>query len=217
MSVSCINYDSVGTGVYQCLHTLQCVDSHTHTGSHTQSALGILACHWFVFGFSDVLVCNQAYEFVVFVDNGQFLDFVLLKNLSGSLKVAGLVGSHQIFLCHNLVDALVHIPFKTQIPVSHDANQMTFVVDHRNSSNLIFCHDAESVVHGRAPFDCHWVVNHTVFSTFHDCNLTSLLLDAHIFMNHTDAALACNGYSHLRLGHSVHRRCNKRYLQFNVA
>ena len=81
MSMSCIDNNSIGTGIHQSLHTVECIHRHTDTGSHTQSSFGIFTSHWFIFCLCNILISNQAYQFTIFVHYRQLLNLMFLQNL----------------------------------------------------------------------------------------------------------------------------------------
>ena len=81
MTVSGIDYDGIGTCLNECRHTVQCIDSNAYTCGHAQTALAVLACHGFVLGLGDILVCDKTYQLTVVVHNRQLLNLILLKYL----------------------------------------------------------------------------------------------------------------------------------------
>ena len=82
-----VDDDSVGTGIYEGLHTVEGVEGDTDTGSNTQTALLILTCHRLVLGLGDVLIGDKTDKVVVLVDNRQLLYLVLLQNLCSGSEV----------------------------------------------------------------------------------------------------------------------------------
>ena len=80
----------------------------------------------------------------------------------------------------------------------------------------LVAHHIQCISHRTSAFNRHRIINHTVFSTFHDSHLTSLFLYGHILVNHTDTSFACNGNSHWSLGYSIHCSRDERHFQFNV-
>ena len=217
VTMSRVDDNGIGTCLYQRLHTVQGVDRHADTGSHTQTALGVLAGHRFVLGLGYVLISNQTDQLVVLVYHRQLLDLVLLQNLCGSLQVGCLVGRHNVLLCHHLVDALAEVFLETQVTIGHDAYQMAFIVHYRDTTDLVFGHQGQRVRNRRASFDGHGVVNHTVFGTLYDGYLTGLLLDGHVLVNDTDATFTGNGNGHLRFCNRIHCSRYKRNFQLNVS
>ena len=217
MSVSCIDNDSVGTGINQCLHALQCIGSYTYSGSYAQATLFVLASHRFIFSFSDIFISDKTYQLTFFVYYRKFLNLVLLKNLRCSLHICTRSGSYDIVFSHDFVNTLCHVSFKTQVTVCNDTDQIFLVVYYRNTTDFIFGHDIKSIFHSRTSLNSHRIVNHTVFGTLYNCYLTSLFFYRHVLMDYTDTAFACDSDSHLCLGNSVHSSSYKRNLQINVA
>ena len=107
--------------------------------------------------------------------------------------------------------------FKTQVAVGNDADEATFIVDHGDATDVVLVHQIQGIAHRFVTFDGNGVVNHTVFSTFHDGHLACLLLDAHVFVDNADTSLAGNGNGHLRLRYRVHGSGYERNLQVDVA
>ena len=102
-----IDDDSVSTGIHESLHTIEGIEGDTHTGSHTQTTLLILTCHRLVLGLGDVLIGDKTDEVVVLVDNGQFLDLVLLQYLCRGSEVRLLVSGDKVVLRHYLLHRAV--------------------------------------------------------------------------------------------------------------
>ena len=212
-----IDDDSVGTGAYQCTGTLQRVHRHTHTGSHTQPAFLILAGHRLVLGLGDILIGNQTHKPVLAVHYGQLLYLMFLQYLGSCREVGLLVSGHQILTGHDLVNGLVQASLKPQVTVRDNSHQMVVVVHHGDSANMVIVHHGERIAHLASLAYRHGIVNHTVLGTLHDGHLTGLLLNRHVFVNHTNTSLTGNGNGHRRLGHCIHSRCNKRHVQPDIA
>ena len=151
------------------------------------------------------------------IDDGQLLDLVFLQYARSCLHVGGLIGSDEIVLGHDLVDAFEHILLEAQVTVGHDAHEIILVVHHRYAADAVFGHQAERILDRRAALDGHGVIYHPVFSPLDYRHLACLLVDRHILVNHSDATLARDGNSHLRLGHGVHGGGDKRDFQLDVA
>ena len=80
MTMRGVDDDGIHTSLDQCLHAFKRVGCHAHTGCHAQTALGILAGMGLILGFGDVLVGDEANEFVVVIHHGQLLNLVLQQN-----------------------------------------------------------------------------------------------------------------------------------------
>ena len=210
MSMSRIDYDSVRSGINQCLHTFQGIGCHTYTRSYAKAALAILASHRFIFSLGDVFISNQAYQFIIFIDYRQFFYLIFLQNLSGSFQVCRLIGGNDILFRHYLIDTLATVFLETKVAIGNNSYQISFIIHYRNTTDFILGHQIQSIRNRRTSLDSHRIINHTVFGTFYDSNLTSLLFNRHILMNHTNTAFTSNGNSHFRFGNSIHSGCYKR-------
>ena len=217
MAVSRINHDGIGTGIHQSLHTVEGINGHTDTSSHTQTTFLVFTSHGLILGLGDVLIGDQTDETVVLVDHRQFLDLVLLQNLGSSDQVGLLMGGHEVLLRHDLLNGTIETTLETEVAVGDDTHKVVVIVNHGNTTDMIFRHDVEGLSHGRTLGDGDRIVDHTVLGTLYDSNLTGLVVDRHILMNNTDTTLAGDGNSHLTLGNSIHSCCHERNIQFDVA
>ena len=212
-----IDDDSVCSGIDKSLHTVESVGSHSHAGSHAQTAFAVLASHWLVLCLCDVLVCDKSHEVVVLIHHGQFLDLVFLQNLSSRGEVGLLVSSDEVLLRHHLVHLLVEMALKAKVAVGDDAHEVVVIIDDGDSSDMVFSHHVESILHGRTAANGHRVVYHTVLSTLHDSHLACLFFNRHILVDNSDTALTSDGDGHLRLGNSVHGSCYERDIQLDIS
>jgi hypothetical protein len=210
MSVSRINDNGIRPCIHQSPHALQSVIRHSHSGSNAQTTFAILARHRFILCLGNILIGNQTYQFVVFIYYRQLLDSMFLQNLRNSLHIRRRIGSNDVLLSHYLIDTLIHIFLKTKVTIGNNAYQISFIIYHRNTTNLVFSHQSQRISYRRTSLDSHRVINHTVFGTLHNSYLTCLLLNGHILMNNSDTTFAGNGNSHLRFGNRIHGSSYKR-------
>ena len=210
--MSCINHDCVRTGIHQCLHTLQCIGSNTYTGSYTQTTFGIFTSHRFIFCFCNIFISDKTDQLSIHSDNRKFLNLMFLKNLCSRFQVSRLVSSHQSFFrSHDKINVFCHVSFETQISVGNNTHQITFIIYHRDTTDFIFRHDVQCILNSRTSFNRYRVINHTIFGTLYDSNLSCLFFDRHIFVNHTDTTFTSNGNRHFRFGNCIHGSRHKRY------
>ena len=212
-----VDDNSIHTCLDQRLRTLQRIGRHAHAGSHTQPPFLVLAGNGFILGFRNIFISNQAHQAVIFIHHGQLFDFILLQDLRSSRQIGGLMRGNKIFMGHHLVNELVHVTFKTQIAIGHDAHQTVVVVDHRNAANVVFVHDGQCIFHALSPANRHGIVNHAVLGTLHNSHFVRLFFNTHVFMNHANAAFTRNSYGHRSLGDGVHRGRHERHIQRDVA
>ena len=78
--MSRVDDDGIHTCLHQCFHTLESVGCHTHTSSHAQTSLGVLAGIGLVLCLRDVLVGDQTNQFIVAIHYWEFLNLVFQKN-----------------------------------------------------------------------------------------------------------------------------------------
>ena len=212
-----INHDGISTSVYQCLHTIEGISGHTNTCSHTQTALIILTSHGLILSLGDVLIGDQTNQTIILIHHGQFFDLVLLQNLGSSNQVCLLMGGHKVLLRHNLCHRTIETTLETQVTVGDDTNEMVVIIHHGDTTNMILRHDVEGLSHRRTLWDGDRIVDHTILSTLDDSHLTSLILDRHVLVDHTNTTFTGNGDSHLRLRYRVHSGCHERNVQLDVA
>ena len=210
-----VNNNGVNICFHQSFHTLHRVGSNAHTGSHPQTSFGVFGSQRFVFSFGNVFIGYQTYEFVVFVDNGKFFNFVLLEYLCRFLQVCTFGGGNQPLAGHNLFDLFVHPTFKTQVAVGDNTDQGVIIIHNGNASNFKLFHQIESILYGFVWLNRHGSINHPVFCSFYHFHLARLLRNGHILVNYTDTAFPGNGNSHGSLRHCIHGCGNNRRFQFD--
>ena len=217
MTVRRVNDDGIDVGSHEGSYAVERVGCHTHTCGHTQATFLVFAGHWFIFGFRNILVGNQANELSFVVHHRQFLDFVLLQYLSGGRQVCLHVCGDEFLGCHHVIDGSQHIFLETEVAIRHDAHQMLLFVHHGYAADVIFVHEFQCILHAASALYRHGVVNHAVLGAFYNGNLARLLFDTHVFMYDTDAAFARNCDSHRRFRDGIHRSRNEGNLKFDVA
>ena len=216
MSVGSIDNDSVNTGIYQSLHTVECVNSYTHTGGYAQTTLLILAGHRLILSLSDILICDKTDKTIVLIYYRQLLDLVLLQNLCSSGKIGLLMGGNEVLLRHDLLNGTIQTTLEAKVAVGNDTYQTLVIVNYGDTTDMILRHDVESLSHGAAQGDGDRIVDHTVLGTLYDSNLTGLVVDRHILVNNTDTTFASDSNSHLTLGNGIHSCCHEWNIQFDM-
>ena len=214
--MSRINDDSIGTGIDQCLHTVERVNSNAHSCGHTQAAFLVLAGHRLILGLGDVLIGNQSYQVVVLINDGQFLNLVLLQYLCGSKQVSLLMRRHQIILRHDFIHGTIQSAFKAEVTIGNDAYQVLFAIHYGDAADMVFRHDVQCLCHRRSEGDGHGVVDHAVLGTLDDSHLAGLVLYRHILVNNANTAFTGNGNSHLAFRHRVHGCRHEGDIQFDM-
>ena len=123
----------------------------------------------------------------------------------------------EVLLRHDIIYQCIELSLETQVTISDDTHQSSFVIDHRNTSDMVFSHHGERIAHSASALDGHGVVDHAVFCTFHYRHLPCLFFDAHILVNHTYTTFARYGNCHRSLGNGVHCSSDERNVQYDVS
>ena len=97
-------------------------------------------------------------QFVVFIYYRQLLDSMFLQNLRNSLHIRRRIGSNDVLLSHYLIDTLIHIFLKTKVTIGNNAYQISFIIYHRNTTNLVFSHQSQRISYRRTSLDSHRVI-----------------------------------------------------------
>ena len=194
--MSSIDDDGISTSLNQSLGTIYGIHGNAYTGCYTQTTLRVLASHWLVLSLGDVLVSNQTYQVILVVNYREFLNLVLLQDGSGSNQVGLNVSGNQILAGHHLINLLVHVALEAEVTVGNNTYEMVLIIHHWNTTDMIIVHHIKGILHCTTATDSNRVINHTILSTLHDGNLTSLLLDAHVLVDNTNTTFAGDGNRH---------------------
>ena len=81
MSMGSIDDDGIHIFADQCLNPFQGIHCNAHGGSYAEPAPAVLACIGPCFDLDDILIGNQSDQFIILVNNRQFLDLILLEDL----------------------------------------------------------------------------------------------------------------------------------------
>ena len=146
----------------------------------------------------------------------EFLNLVLLQDFGGFGQAGHLMCRNQIILGHHLCNRTLNVTLETQVSVSDYTYEMAVGVNDRNTSDVVFRHQGESICHRSVAANGDRVIYHTILGTLHNGDLTSLLFDTHILVYHTDTALTRDSYCHRGFGDGVHCGGHKRYLKLDV-
>ena len=147
MAMGGVNYYSIGASIDQCLHAVECICCNANARGNPETAFLVLAGHRLILSLGDVLIGDKTHKAVVLVDDREFLDFVLLKNIGCGHEVGLLVGGNEVVFRHNLIDRAVQTTFKAQVTVGNDANEPFVIVDNGNTTDMILRHNVKCLRH----------------------------------------------------------------------
>jgi len=133
VAVGGVNHDGIDTGARQQLDAFFGALAHTHSGSHSQFALGVTCGGGKTRLLGDVLDRDETFELKCVIDHQQTLDLVLIKQHLGLFERRA-VGHRDQFVArrHDVADWQVITGFEAQITPGDDAGDLARV-DHRKT------------------------------------------------------------------------------------
>ena len=215
VAVGGVDDDGVGAGLHQGVDTVHHVGRDAHTGGHAQTAVAVLAGVGTLLGLHDVAVGDEAHELALLVHHGQLLDLVLLQDVGSLGKGGAHMGGDELG-DHDLAQRALHVALEAQVAVGHHADEHAVLVHDGDAADAVLLHQVQGVLHLGILVEGHGVDNHAVLGTFHLAHLVGLTLDAHVLVQHADAALLGHADGHGGLGDGVHCRADQRGVQRDV-
>ena len=215
MAVGGVDDDGVGTGFDQGVHTVHHVGGDAHAGSHAQTAVAVFAGVGTLFGLHDVAIGDEAHELTLLVHHRQLLDFVLLQDVGGFGKGGAHMGGDELGN-HDFAQRTLHVALETQVAVGHHADEHLVLVDDGDTADAVLFHQAQGVLYLGVLVQGHGVDNHAVLGTLHLAHLVGLALDAHVFVQHADAAFLGHADGHGGLGDGVHGGRDQRRVEHDA-
>ena len=137
MTMGRVDDDGISAGIDKSLHTVEGIGCHTHTSCHTQTSFLVLAGHRLILGLGDILIGDKSDETVILVNNGQFLNLILLQNLCCCHQVSLLMGCHEMVFRHNLLHRTIQTALETKVTVGDDAYEVLLIIDHGDTADMI--------------------------------------------------------------------------------
>ena len=217
MAVGGVDDECVDSGGHECLGTLHAVGGDADACGHAQAAKGVLAGVGLVLGLLYILICDEADELAVGVDDGELLDLVPLQDLGGLLQVGGLVGDDEVPAGHDLVDRTGDVFLEAEVAVGDDAAQDSGLVDDGDSPDMVFLHELQGLAYAGAGADGDGVVDHAVLGTLDGVDLAGLLCHGHVLVDDSDSSLAGDGDCERGLGDGVHGSRHEGHIELDVA
>ena len=199
-----VQHQHVHPGVDQGAGTVQHVAGDADGGSAQQAAGSVLGGVGVFQDLLNVLDGNEALELVILVHDGQLLDAVLLEDGLGLIQGGALQAGDQVFMGHDLFDAAVHIGLELHVAVGDDADQAAGLIHNGDAGDTELAHESVRIAQGVAGAERKGVGDDAVFRTLDHIHLLSLGVNAHVLMDHADAALPGDGNGHAVLGHGIH-------------
>ena len=220
LTVSGVDHEHVHAGLHQSGGTLPGVAEEADTGGHAQTALLILGGVRVLLGLDEVLDGDQTGQAAFVVDQRQLFDLVLGEQTVG--VVLGDVGrtSDQVLLGHDILDlqgVVIIGGDEAHVTVGDDADELVLLVHNRQTGDVELAAQLVEIGQRDLGADGQRVGDHTGLGTLDHVDLSGLVVDGQVAVQHADAAVTGHGDGHLGLGHSVHGSGEDRGLHHDLA
>ena len=157
-------------------------------------------------------------NFAVFVNDGEFADFIFDHGFVGVLH-GDTFGTGDDIFAHDIFDFDAVIGEEFDITGADDADESAvFVKDGETAEAeffLAFCgeHFGDGHIFGEAD----GIFDHAVEVAFYFADFLDLAFNGEIFMNDAETAELSHSDSHAALGNSIHSGGDERNIEFDIA
>ena len=104
-------------------HAIFRLRPHTHSRTHAEPAMSVLACVGIHDAFFDILDGNKPFELEMFVDDRKLLDPMLVQHLASLFQTRPFGRRDQFVSLHDLRDLQIHPGFEPQITIRKNTDQ----------------------------------------------------------------------------------------------
>ena len=191
------------------------VRSDTDGSSHLQAAVRVFVRIWVFSHLFDITDGDETFQMAVIVHERQFFDAVRLQDAFRFFHGGMFRSSDQTFRSHDVADRTGQIRLETHITVRNDADQFAILCD-RHTGNMVFVHQFVRIRQGVVRSEVDRIHDDAVFRTLDQLHFSGLLINAHILVNDTDAALARHGDRHFCFSDGIHAGAHDRNIQCDI-
>ena len=220
LTVGGVDHEHVHAGFHQSGSTVVGVTQEADAGGNAQTTLFVLGGVRILLGLHEVLHGDQAGEVAFIVNQRQLLDLVLGQQVVGVfLGDVGRAGD-EVLAGHdlgNLEPVVILGGDETHVAVGDDADELVVVVNDRQAGDMETAAQLVEISQRHIRADGQRIVDHTGFGALDDVNLSGLVIDGKIAVQHADAAITSHGNGHVGLGDGVHCGGDRRDLHRDVA
>ncbi len=209
MPVRRIEHDHVAFGIHQRQGAVEAGIADRRRRRDPKPPLLVLAGIGMKLGLLDILHRDEADAVIVVVHHEKLLDPVLVQEPAGLVAGDALADRDQIFLGHQLGDALATIGGEADVAVGDDPDELAgriAALDHRDAGDPVALHQVQGLGQGLIRSNRHRIDHHAGFELLDLLDLLGLFLVREIAMDHADAARLGHGDGEIGLGDGVHRR-----------
>ena len=204
MTVGGVEHEHVGTGGEELGSAVFAVLADADGGTHTQTALVVLAGVGVFLHLVDVLHGDEAAQLTVVINNEELLDAVSVQVMLGFFEGGADRDGDEVLAGHHFADqSALGLGDEAHVAVGEDAHKGVVLHD-GEAGHAEFGHEFEGVLHGVVRGHGHGVEDHAAFGFLDLLDFKALASHIHILMDDADAALTGHGDGHLGFGDGVH-------------
>ena len=220
LTVGGVDHEHIHAGLHQGGGTLPCVAEEADAGGHAQTTLLILGGVRVLFSLDEVLDRDQTSQMTFRINQRQLLNLVLGEQAVG--VVLGDVGrtGDQVLLGHDILDlqgVVILGGDETHITVGDDADELVVLVHHRQTGDVELAAQLVEISQSDLRVDGQRIGNHTGLGALDHIDLSSLIVDGQVAVQHADTTVTSHGDGHLGLGHGIHGGGEHRGLHRDIA
>ena len=220
LTVGGVDHEHIHAGLHQGGGTLPCVAEEADAGGHAQATLLVLGGVRVLFGLDEVLDRDQTSQMTFRINQRQLLNLVLGEQAVG--VVLGDVGrtGDQVLLGHDILDlqgVVILGGDETHITVGDDADELVVLVHHRQTGDVELAAQLVEISQSDLRVDGQRIGNHTGLRALDHIDLSSLIVDGQVAVQHADTTVTSHGDGHLGLGHGIHGSGEDRGLHHDLA
>ena len=197
LTVGGVDHEHVHAGFHQSGSTVVGVTQEADAGGNAQTTLFVLGGVRILLGLHEVLHGDQAGEVAFIVNQRQLLDLVLGQQVVGVfLGDVGRAGD-EVLAGHdlgNLEPVVILGGDETHVAVGDDADELVVVVNDRQTGDMETAAQLVEISQRHIRADGQRIVDHTGFGALDDVNLSGLVVDGKIAVQHADAATCASSH-----------------------
>ena len=205
MAMGIVDDESVALGRDQGPGPVEPILSDADGGPDPEAAQAVLGRVGILDSLEDVLVGDHPLEVAGVVDDEEFLDLVLVKDLLGVGQRRPNRNRNQV-LGHNFLDGQVEPALEPDVPVGQNADELVSLVRDREPRDALLAHDLQGLADLVLRPEGDGLDDHAALVALDLVDLLGLGLDGQVAVDDADPALLGDGDGHPRCRHRVHGR-----------
>ena len=205
MAVRGVDHHDVDTGSDERLDAFFGVARGPDCGPDAQAAELVLARERMLGRFEDVLDGDQTLELEAIIDHEHALEAMLMHQRLRILQIGAFGDRHQpIALGHDIGDGLIQIGLEAEIPIGHDADDLS-AIDDRQPRDLVQCCEREHLAHRHRWRNRDRVLDHAALEALDLRDLGGLRSGRHVLVHDSQTAFLRNRDREPPFSDGIHR------------